>query len=290
MGRHPLKRKIVSATHSSHQQHHHQHPQQRGAPQQVNTYVPNFPPTKYEPSPATLKNFPSSIVNGVTLENGLYSLTFKSIACVDYVDNQDMMKSTFKHSEFELSRIIEKDVDFPAMIKELEKDINVEKDSRKRKLESDESDRIGKLQKVLQDALETKQVLGDFELNLKEQKIIDENKAIIVSNNRFHRVEKLTIPDLKIDKIEDVKNLDTTPYDKENKQVSNPGENKQEMIEEKGEPVGERIEQKVEENVPVEVVEKVEEKTEIDIEEKVKEYVESELEEYLVTPPVLGEE
>ncbi|KAG7664223.1 uncharacterized protein J8A68_002237 [[Candida] subhashii] len=254
MGRHPLKRKIVSATHSSHQQHHHQHPQSRGAPQQVNTYVPNFPPTKYGPSPATLKNFPSSIVNGVTLENGLYSLTFKSIACVDYVDNQDMMKST------------------------------------KRKLESDESDRIGKLQKVLQDALETKQVLGDFESNLKEQKIIDENKAIIVSNNRFHRVEKLTIPDLKIDKIEDVKNLDTTPYDKENKQVSNPGENKQEMIEEKEEPVGERIEQKVEENVPVEVVEKVEEKTEIDIEEKVKEYVESELEEYLVTPPVLGEE
>lgn len=49
-------------------------------------------PTKYEASPVTLINFPSSVMNGVTAENGLYSLTFKSISCYKLVDNLDMMR------------------------------------------------------------------------------------------------------------------------------------------------------------------------------------------------------
>lgn len=59
--------------------------------QQAETPQPVVP-TKYEADPVTLINFPSSVMNGVTAENGLYSLTFKSISCYKLVDNTDMMR------------------------------------------------------------------------------------------------------------------------------------------------------------------------------------------------------
>lgn len=64
-----------------------------------------FPPTKYEESKATLKNFPLSIVNGVTMEGGLYSLTFKSINCATYVENNELMKRVFKVNPLDLPKL-----------------------------------------------------------------------------------------------------------------------------------------------------------------------------------------
>lgn len=60
-------------------------------------------------SKATLKHFPSSIVNGVTAEGGLYSLTFKSINCASFVENNELMKTVFKVPKLELSKVTDND-------------------------------------------------------------------------------------------------------------------------------------------------------------------------------------
>lgn len=56
-------------------------------------------PTKYESDPATLLNFPSSVMNGVTLDGGLQSLTFKSISCHKLVENLDNMRKLLVSSD-----------------------------------------------------------------------------------------------------------------------------------------------------------------------------------------------
>ena len=55
-----------------------------------------------------IKHFPSSIVNGVTAEGGLYSLTFKSINCASFVENE-LMKTVFKVPKLELSKVTDND-------------------------------------------------------------------------------------------------------------------------------------------------------------------------------------
>lgn len=48
--------------------------------------------TTYESPSSTLLNYSSSVLNGVTAEGGLFSLTFKSMSCYKLVENLDIMR------------------------------------------------------------------------------------------------------------------------------------------------------------------------------------------------------
>lgn len=52
-----------------------------------------IPLTNLESAPATLTNYPSSVVNGITSEGGLSSLTFKLVTCAELVQNLDFMRN-----------------------------------------------------------------------------------------------------------------------------------------------------------------------------------------------------
>ncbi|CAK9438607.1 uncharacterized protein LODBEIA_P28310 [Lodderomyces beijingensis] len=67
--------------------------------------IPRYNSTKYQPQSATLKNFPSSIVNGVTREGGLYSLTLKSINCESYVEMETNMRRAVFNCNVDTPRI-----------------------------------------------------------------------------------------------------------------------------------------------------------------------------------------
>ncbi|EGW34905.1 uncharacterized protein SPAPADRAFT_58030 [Spathaspora passalidarum NRRL Y-27907] len=197
-----------------------------------NIIPPSFPPTKYEQSPATLKNFPSSIINGVTLEGGLYSLTFKSIACVDFVENNDLMRRSFRGSEIELSRITEKEVDLKGMIDDLKSDITKEKEEGN----IIANDPITELSKDLQNRLEHKLELTDLNPILKQHKVLEEDKVLIAGIEQYHRVSGVNVPAIDINKT----------------QVSSETKQTEEIVESKQ---PEQIEQQPQAVQPTEVVE-----------------------------------
>ncbi|RCK56078.1 hypothetical protein Cantr_05184 [Candida viswanathii] len=162
-----------------------------------------FPPTKYEETKATLKNFPSSIVNGVTVEGGLYSLTFKSINCATYVEQCELMKRAVVVLQLQLlgwdvTRI--SDVD----LRKLKENLESEKEEEGKVLRED---RVGELLGELEGVLEKGNGWDEFETKLKEY-----GGQVAVSSGDYEVVSNVSIPDLKVDSIDDVKNLDMSAY------------------------------------------------------------------------------
>lgn len=165
--------------------------------------------TKYEQALASLQNFPSSIINGVTAEGGLYSLTFKSVNCTSLVENWDLVRKVLFAREEERLVINEDKYDAKARIATLKQEID--------ELSQDTpvvQDKIGELQNILQQALEQK---GSADIvnviNSYEQE--NPNKTISFSNSEYTLVTDVVIPDLKVDRFEDVANPDLSAYDKE---------------------------------------------------------------------------
>lgn len=157
-----------------------------------------FPPTKYEESKATLKNFPLSIVNGVTAEGGLYSLTFKSINCATYVENNELMKKVFKVNKLDLPKI--SDVN----LQKLKENLN-QNDNEKTTIKDNTT---STLQSDLQSVLESGTGFEEFQKQLYETI----GNEISFSSEDYKVVSNVKIPNLKVDQIDDVKNLDLTSY------------------------------------------------------------------------------
>lgn len=121
--------------------------------------------TKLESAPATLTNYPSSIVNGVTQEGGLFSLTFKSVTCAELVQNLDLMRDAISPAEPQpvpqLANDIAKDNTYLNKLKG-------EVEQLRQQLMPLVDDSIGKLQTELDDALD-QHLLGDVSAHIRQE-------------------------------------------------------------------------------------------------------------------------
>lgn len=147
----------------------------------------------YEDSEKTLVNFPVSVMNGVTSEGGLVSLTFKSITCADLVENLDVMKAALVPGLSRETRLRNDDVDFGARIARLQSEIAAMKEQAVPEAKIDITGPVEAIREEQYVAVDTKGYL---------QTTIDEG--------------------IQVDKFEDVKNIDLTPYQREDTLVSAP--------------------------------------------------------------------
>ncbi|KAI5953002.1 hypothetical protein CANMA_005027 [Candida margitis] len=170
--------------------------------------VQRFIPTKYETPVMTLKNFPSSIVNGVTREGGLYSLTLKSINCAKYVENNDNMRRIFKKRRLEIPKVSH--LNRNDLLEKLRKDVQKEKET-KVDLKKEENDKITALNKEWDSLLNSVLDLSEFNDKLL-QDIESEGKRFRFIEKAYSITNDVTIPDLRVEKIEQVKDLDATEY------------------------------------------------------------------------------
>ncbi|RCK60434.1 hypothetical protein Cantr_08468 [Candida viswanathii] len=175
-----------------------------------------FPPTKYEETKATLKNFPSSIVNGVTVEGGLYSLTFKSINCATYVEQCELMKRAVvvpQQQQLQLlgwgvTRISK--VDLKTLKEKLESEKKKEEEGKVLgEGEGEGEDKVGELLGELEGVLEKGgNGWDEFETKLKKEL----GSKVAVSLGDYEVVSNVSIPDVTVDSIDDVRNLDMSAY------------------------------------------------------------------------------
>jgi hypothetical protein len=157
-----------------------------------------IPPTVYEPSPATLKNFPSSVVNGITAEGGLLSLTFKSVACANLVENLDWMRSTILGSKESvvLPRINSDVFDGKSMLEELKAENEKLSQESVVHLQHPEFDA---LKRKLDEMVENKTDISQFGEDLKNDfNQRNPNKQLLFTDGGV-KIKKVDIPDLTID-------------------------------------------------------------------------------------------
>ncbi|KAI5967040.1 hypothetical protein KGF57_000468 [Candida theae] len=170
--------------------------------------VQRFPPTKYETPLMTLKNFPSSIMNGVTREGGLYSLTLKSINCAKYVENNDNMRRVFKKRKLEVPKIshLNRSEILEKLLKDVEKERGMKLD-----LQTAEDDRITTLNTQWDTLLKSDADLSDIN-NKVLQEIESGGKRFRFVDDKYS-LAKDVVTDVYVDRIEDVKDLDLTEYE-----------------------------------------------------------------------------
>ena len=187
MGRHSLKRKETTKVRPS-------------APAEI----PKYPPTIYEHSPATLKNFPLSIVNGVTRENGLYSLTLKSINCETYVEQNENMRRVLKKPKLEAPKRIS-DLDLEAVVKKLTEDVEYAKNQNLPILKENNAE-INELYKNLNDVLKGGDDTNETLVHLRK-KLLDfaTSSGVVFREGKYAFNTSLIIPDFPIDRAEDVR-------------------------------------------------------------------------------------
>lgn len=163
--------------------------------------VQRFPPTKYETPVITLKNFPSSIVNGVTREGGLYSLTLKSINCAKYVENNDNMRRVFKKRSLEVPKI--SNLNRNDLLERLSKDVEKERES-KVDLHKAENDKITALNKEWDSLLKTNTDLSEHNHRLLKNIESGGKKFRFIENK--YSFANIANPNLRVEKVEGVKN------------------------------------------------------------------------------------
>lgn len=185
---------------------------QKLAQQPIN--IPAVPATIYEAPKESLINFPSSIMNGITKEGGLVSLTFKSITCADFVENLDWMRGALirKDEVFEPTRINEDVFNGDKLITELKQDIQALKEKPQ---QVNRTDDIKSLQSKLTNSLKDEEGFRNFGINLvKQYEIENPTKSINFNNENYSTITKAEIPGVEISKFEDVKNPDLSAYEK----------------------------------------------------------------------------
>ncbi|CUM48851.1 uncharacterized protein AC631_00382 [Debaryomyces fabryi] len=176
--------------------------------------IPSVPATVYETPKESLINFPSSIMNGITKEGGLVSLTFKSITCANFVENLDWMRGALirKDEEFEPTRINEDVFNGEKMITELKQDIQALKEKPQQVNTIDE---IKVLQSKLTNSLKDEESFRNFGINLvKQYEIENPTKSINFNNESYSTITKAEIPGVKVSKFEDVENPDLSAYER----------------------------------------------------------------------------
>lgn len=185
---------------------------QKLAQQPVN--IPAVPATVYETPKESLINFPSSIMNGITKEGGLVSLTFKSITCANFVENLDWMRDALirEDDEFEPTRINENVFNGDKMITELKQDIH---DLKEKPQQSNTTNEINELQSKLSTSLKDEESFRNFGISLvKQYENENPTKSISISNKSYSTIKHAEIPGVKVSKFEDVENPDLSAYEK----------------------------------------------------------------------------
>lgn len=185
-----------------------------------NGVAPSPLPSKYETSAATLKNFPSSIVSDVTAEGGLFSLTFKSVGYVKFVENLDLIRGAIVPIVGEsvvINDLVKFDQEYleklkteVGQIREQSKDVPVVQD-----------DEITILQKRLQTQLDNKSELsgvGKDIVSLYEAAV--PSRKLKFSEKEYY-TPKVNIP-VKVESIEDLENPDLSAYASSREIVSEP--------------------------------------------------------------------
>lgn len=167
-------------------------------------------PTKYETSPATLKNFPSSVVSGATAEGGLYSLTFKSISYADYVEKSHLLRKAIipqKEEAILVNDIVKLDEEYLKKLKE-----EVESYENSMAVDKQNDDEHQKLDQALQSKTPLgpigKEIIADYEKNIGGKKL-----AFLKNDHVSFKVQTPS----NVESIHDVTDLDTTAYQVESK-------------------------------------------------------------------------
>ncbi|KAI5960326.1 uncharacterized protein KGF55_004618 [Candida pseudojiufengensis] len=157
--------------------------------QQQPVEVPKIIPTEYEKPTATLKNFPSSIVNGITKEGGVFSLTLKSIHCVKYVENNDNMRRCFKKPILDIPRI--SNINSAKLLEQLQKELEAVKNEQ---IPSSDSSDITKLNQKLNNVAE--KGVGIDEVNEEiRKKLVDSGNFKILNDKGYDlKKSKISVP------------------------------------------------------------------------------------------------
>lgn len=171
-----------------------------------NASIAQVPVTVYDAPHESLINFPSSIVNGVTKENGLVSLTLKSVTCAKLVEDHTWMHGALFNSPENPVRITDKPIDPASMLASLKEEVSQLKE--KKYNTTDVSDTIDQWSKRLDQSILNTQGLellkNDF-LNSHEKE--NPNTYLSFSNAQYTTVPKnkgITFP-ITVESIEDVK-------------------------------------------------------------------------------------
>ena len=171
----------------------------------------SIPSTKYEETPASLKNFPSSVVNGITAEGGLFSLTFKSISCAKLVENLDLMREALIYKESE--DIIIRDDEFDATAK---LQVLRTQDNNDEITTSVDQRLIADLQTQLQNVLQNKSDISSIGEEIKSlYNTKNPNKILEFNQDQYSLVTGVEIPNNKVDTFEQVRNIDMKAYERE---------------------------------------------------------------------------
>lgn len=176
------------------------------------------PVTNYDQPPATLKNFPSSITNGITEEGGLYSLTFKSVACAELVENYDRIRRVIlkPSTNDSLTRISSEKFDGKALLSLLKQDI--EKLNEKTSPPTD--DLITKLKRKLEDSLTDQDSFTQISSEiLKKYKESNPDTELIITDGEIHP-SKIAIPGLEVSQFDEAKHGNLEEYQNRNVDVS----------------------------------------------------------------------
>lgn len=178
------------------------------------TNNPSVAPTVYEAPKESLLNFPSSIMNGITKEGGLVSLTFKSITCAKLVEGLDWMREAIikDQEEFDPIRINENDHDANKILGDLKQEIQHLKEKPHQKSQNDD---VNQLQSKFNESLIDHESLHKFgEGLIKQFEIENPTKSINVSNERYSTVSNVPVPGIKVDNFEDANGLDLSIYER----------------------------------------------------------------------------
>ncbi|KAG7194830.1 uncharacterized protein KQ657_003932, partial [Scheffersomyces spartinae] len=146
-------------------------------------------------------NFPVSVMNGVTSEGGLVSLTFKSVTCADLVENLDVMKSALVPGLTRDTRIRDDDIDYSARIAKLQAELAQMREAKS-------SNEIGlditnKTEKILAEKYITTGGKGYFESTINEGISVEKFEDVKdIDLGPYQRVTELIPEDIIVDEIE----------------------------------------------------------------------------------------
>lgn len=163
-------------------------------------------PANYkEPNESTTSlGYALSILNGNTAEGGLRSLTYKSVYASQLIEESELAKLAVVPGDFQLLRIIEKDIATSLRLQQLRDEISsIKSTSIQRKTDTDEE--IKALGSQLeQELVETKSISPAYRELLKEYQAIP-------SLNLRYTVRKMNI-NVKVQRMKDVKGFDSSMY------------------------------------------------------------------------------
>lgn len=162
-----------------------------------------------------------SIYSGDLVGGNFKAVTYKSIFGLKYIERLDLVRNALiKDEEFKPMRITEKDYVTPELIEKLKSEVRTAKESSGIRNHSTD-EKVEFLNSLLDDELKGKQLPESY-----GPKVIDYYKSekpdVTLNFNRsdFEFVKKLDLKRIKIDRFEDVQNIDMTPYERRKEELA----------------------------------------------------------------------